>query len=70
MSTAACSRYNGRYSGLGYEWVYIRMGWGGSEFCIAESQSRLYPHMRANFGRDPTAASKKVTFKLISNMTK
>ena len=42
------------------------MGWGGSEFFLAESQSRLYPHMRATFGRDPTAVSKKVLFNLIS----
>ena len=42
------------------------MGWGGSDFFLAGSQSRLYPHMRAKFGRDPTAASKKVAFKFIS----
>ena len=42
------------------------MGWGGSEFFLAESQSRLYPHMRAKFGRDPTAVSKKMPFKFIS----
>ena len=35
-------------------------------FFLAESQSGLYPHMRAIFGRDPTAVSKKVTFKFIS----
>ena len=39
---------------------------GGSEFFLAESKSRLYPHMRAKCGRDPTAASKKVDFKFIS----
>ena len=33
---------------------------------LAESQSRLYPHMRAKFGRDPTAVSKKVPFNFIS----
>ena len=42
------------------------MGWGGSEFFLAESQSRLYPHMRAKFGHDPTAVSKKVPFNFIS----
>ena len=42
------------------------MGWGGLEFFLAESQSRLYPHMRAKFGRDPTAVSKKVPFNFIS----
>ena len=37
--------------------------WGGvGQICLAESQSRLYPHMRAKFGRDPTAVSKKVPF--------
>ena len=46
----------------------IRMGfvldWGGEIF-LGESRSRLYPHMRAKFGRDPTAGSKKVSFKFI-----
>ena len=42
------------------------MGWGGSEFFLAESQSRLYPYMRAKFGRYPTAVSKKVPFNFIS----
>ena len=32
---------------------------------LAESQSGLYRHMRAKFGRDPTAGSKKVSFKFI-----
>ena len=41
------------------------MGWGGSEFFLAERQSRLYPHMRAQFGRDPTAVSKKLPFNFI-----
>ena len=41
------------------------MGWGGSEFVLAESQSGLYPHMRAQCGLDPTAVSKKVSFKFI-----
>ena len=40
--------------------------WGGSEFFLAESQSRLYPHMRAKCRRDPTAVSKKVPFNFIS----
>ena len=41
--------------------------WGGvGQICLGESQSRLYPHMRAKFGRDPTAVSKKVYFKFIS----
>ena len=44
------------------------MGWGGSEFFLAESESRLYPHMRAKFGRDSTAVSKKVAFKFISRL--
>ena len=44
------------------------MGLGGSEFCLAESQSRLYPHMRAKFERDPTAVSKKVPFNFISRL--
>ena len=35
-------------------------------FFLGESRSRLYPHMRAKFGRNPTAGSKKVTFKCIS----
>ena len=34
------------------------MGWGGSIF-LGESQSHIYPHMRAKFGRGPTAVSKK-----------
>ena len=38
------------------------------QFCVGESQSRLYPHMRAKFGRGPTAVSKKVYFKLISRL--
>ena len=41
------------------------MGWDGSIF-LGESQSRLYPHMRAKFGRDPTFVSKKWSFKCIS----
>ena len=41
------------------------MGWVGSEFFLADTQSRLYPHMRAKFGRDPTAVLKKVSFKFI-----
>ena len=36
------------------------------QFVLGESQSRLYPHMRAKFGRGPTAVSKKVSFKFIS----
>ena len=41
--------------------------WGGvGQICLGESQSRLYPHMRAKFGRDPTTVSKKVYFKFIS----
>ena len=41
------------------------LGWGGSECFLAESQSGLYRHMLAKFGRDPTAGSKKVSFKFI-----
>ena len=40
------------------------MGW--VQFFLAESQSRLYPHMRAKFGCDPTAGSKKLPFNFIS----
>ena len=40
------------------------MGW--VRIFLAESQSRLYPHMRAKFGRDPTVVSKKVPFNFIS----
>ena len=39
--------------------------WGGVgwvRFFLADSQSRLYPHMHAKFGRDPTAVSKKSAF--------
>ena len=39
------------------------MGW--VQFFLAESQSRLYPHMRAKFGCDPTAGSKKLPLKFI-----
>ena len=40
------------------------MGW--VQFFLAESQSRLYPHMRARFGLVPTAVSKMLSFKFIS----
>ena len=33
---------------------------------FGESQSRLYPHMRAKFGRGPTFVSKKGSLKFIS----
>ena len=36
---------------------------------LGESQSRLYPHMRAKFWRGPTAVSKKVSFKFISRLS-
>ena len=55
MSTAADTAYV-----LRFERVSIRMGRGGSLFFLGESQSRLYVHMRAQFGRGPTAVSKKV----------
>ena len=42
------------------------MGW--VNFFLGESQSRLYPHMRAKFGREPTFLSKKVSFKCISRL--
>ena len=29
------------------------------QFFLGESQSRIYPHMRAKFGRSPTVVSKK-----------
>ena len=32
--------------------------------CLGESQSRLYPRMRAKFGCDPTAVSKKCLLNL------
>ena len=35
---------------------------------LCESQSRLYPHMRAKFGRGPTVVSKKGSLKLISRL--
>ena len=35
---------------------------------FGESQSRLYPHMRAKFGRGPTVVSKKVSLKFISRL--
>ena len=41
-------------------------GVGWVRIFLAGSQSRLYPHMRAKFGRDQTAALKKVAFKFIS----
>ena len=41
--------------------------WGGvGQNLFAESQSCLYPHMRAKCGRDPTPVSKKVPFNFIS----
>ena len=43
----------------------ILLEWGGSNF-LDESQSRFYAHMRAKFGRGPTAVSKKVPFNFIS----
>ena len=47
-----------------------RAGWTGKNLILDEalagSQSCLYPHMRAKFGRDPTATSKKVAFNFIS----
>ena len=44
---------------------FYRNGVGWVQFCLAESQSRLYPHMRAKFGSDPTAGSKMLSFKFI-----
>ena len=44
----------------------VERGGVGQNFFLAESQSRLYPHMRAKCGRDPTAVSKKVPFNFIS----
>ena len=41
-------------------------GLGWAQFFLGECRSRLYPHMRAKFGRDPTAGSKKLPFKFIS----
>ena len=45
---------------------FYRNGVGWFQFFLSESQSRLYPHMRVQFGRDPTAVSKKVGFNFIS----
>ena len=43
--------------------------WGGVDhFFLCESQSRLYPHMRAKFWRGPSAVSKKVSFKFLSRL--
>ena len=58
-------RSAGRYSGHRFERVSIRMG-GVGQLCLGESQSRLYPHMRAKFWRGPKVVSKKVSFKFIS----
>ena len=41
------------------------LGWVGS-IVVGESQFRLYPHMRAKFGRGPTFVSDKGSFKFIS----
>ena len=41
-------------------------GVGWVSIFLADTQSRLYPHMRAKFERDPTAVSKKVPFRFIS----
>ena len=38
----------------------------GLVFFFGENQSRLYPHMRAKFGRGPTVVSKKGLLKFIS----
>ena len=35
---------------------------------FGESQSRLYPHMRAKFGHGPTVVSKKGSLKFISRL--
>ena len=32
---------------------------GVGQFILGESQSRIYPHMRAKFGRGPTVVSEK-----------
>ena len=45
-------------------------GVGWVRIFLAESQSRLYPHRHAKFGRDPTAVSKKVAFKFISRYSR
>ena len=47
---------------------FYLIGVGWVRFFLRENRSRLYPHMRAKFGRDPTAGSKKVTFKFISRL--
>ncbi len=39
---------------------------GVGQFFFGESQSRLYPHMRAKFGRGPTVVSKKGSLKFLS----
>ena len=47
---------------------FYRNGVGWVQFFLAESQSRLYSHMRAKFARNPTAVSKKVSFNFISRL--
>ena len=43
--------------------------WGGvGQIFLGESQSRLYPHMRAKFGRDPTFVSKKASLESVSRL--
>ena len=45
--------------------------WGGvGQFCLGESQSRLYAHMGAKCWRSPTAVSKKVPFNFLSRYDK
>ena len=42
------------------EFYKVTPPWGGvGQFFLGESQSRIYPHMRAKFGRGPTIVSEK-----------
>ena len=45
----------------------LELGGVGQHF-LGESQSSFYAHMRAKFGRGPTAVSKKVPFNFISRL--
>ena len=48
---------------FGKKGVLLEWGGVGQTFFLAESQCRLYPHMRAKCWRDPTPVSKeKSTF--------
>ena len=48
---------------------WIDLGWGGSIF-LGGSQSHLYPHMRAKFGRGQTLVSKNDSLKFNNRCTR